>query len=63
MFFSYFKNMDWFSQDSIHSRNTTEVTFHSLIFHHNRIEKMLAKCLVVKKLNQSTPAEVFCKEI
>lgn len=47
MFSSYFKNMDWFSQDSIHSRNATKVTFHSLILHCNRIEKMLFKCLVV----------------
>lgn len=63
MFFSYFKNMDWFSQDSIHSRNTTKVTFHFLIFHQNRLEKMLAKCLVVEKLNQSASTEIFCKGI
>lgn len=55
--------MDWFSQDSIHSRNTTKVTFYSLIFHHNRIEEMLAKCLVVEKLNLSAPAEIFCEGI
>lgn len=62
MFFSFLKTWTG-SAKTIHSRNTTKVTFHSLIFHHNRIEKMLAKCLVVEKLNRSAPAEVFCKEI
>lgn len=63
MFSSYFKNMEWFSQDSIYSRNATKITFHSLIFHCNRIEKMLVKCLVVAKLHQSASTEIFCEEI